>query len=307
MNGVLVAFAVIAVLIGAGYFSARFGLIAVNQGPTLNRIAFYVFSPALLFSALATTSVENIYSPVIVVVLISSLATALIFVVVSRLFFRRNLSDTTMGVAASIYLNSNNIGLPISLFVIGDVTYYAPLLMMQIILFLPILLAILESAKGQVTSVRKVFLGTILNPLIIASVLGFLVSLNHLVLPDVVIQPLSTMGGAAVPLLLFAYGISLRGQKVFHADGDRPVSITATVLKALVMPAVAFTVGMWVFHLPPHQLFAAVILTSLPTAQNMYTYASVYKTEIFAVRDVVFTTTIVSLPLMFLIAAVMAA
>jgi malonate transporter len=307
VNGVLVAFAVIAVLIGAGYFSARFGLIAVNQGPTLNRIAFYVFSPALLFSALATTSVENIYSPVIVVVLISSLATALIFVVVSRLFFRRNLSDTTMGVAASIYLNSNNIGLPISLFVIGDVTYYAPLLMMQIILFLPILLAILESAKGQVTSVRKVFLGTILNPLIIASVLGFLVSLNHLVLPDVVIQPLSTMGGAAVPLLLFAYGISLRGQKVFHADGDRPVSITATVLKALVMPAVAFTVGMWVFHLPPHQLFAAVILTSLPTAQNMYTYASVYKTEIFAVRDVVFTTTIVSLPLMFLIAAVMAA
>jgi malonate transporter and related proteins len=307
VNGVLVAFAVIGVLIGAGYFSARFGLVAVAQGPTLNRIAFYIFSPALLFSVLAKTSVDNLFSPVIVVILISSLATALIFILLSRIFFRRNLSDTTVGVAASIYLNSNNIGLPISLFVIGDLSYYAPLLMMQIILFLPILLGILEASKGKVTSVKKIILGTLLNPLIIASVLGFLVSLNHVVLPEVVIQPLTTMGAAAVPLLLFAYGISLRGQKVFHADGDRPVSITATVLKALVMPAIALVVGAAVFHLPPHQLFAAVILTSLPTAQNMYTYASVYKAEVFAVRDVVFTTTIVSLPLMFFIAAIMAA
>jgi malonate transporter len=307
VSGVFVAFAVIGLLIGVGYFAARFGLIAVNQGPTLNRIAFYIFSPALLFSVLAKTSVENLFSPVILVVLISSLATALVFVVLSRIFFRRNLSDSTIGAAASIYLNSNNIGLPISLFVIGDLTYYAPLLMMQIILFLPVLLAILEVAKGKVTSVKKILLSTLLNPLIIASVLGFLVSLNHVVLPEVVIQPLATMGGAAVPLLLFAYGVSLRGQKVFHVDGDRPVSLTATVLKALVMPGIAFVVGAWMFHLPPHQLFAAVILTSLPTAQNMYTYASVYKSEVFAVRDVVFTTTIMSLPLMFFIAAIMAA
>ena len=307
MNGVLVAFAVIGVLIGAGYFSARFGLVAVAQGPTLNRIAFYIFGPALLFSALATTSVEHIFSPVIVVVLLSSIATAVLFIVLSRLFFRRTLSETTIGVAASIYANSNNIGLPISLFVIGDVTYFAPLLMLQIVLFLPIIMGVLESGKHGPTSMRKVMLGTFLNPLIVASVVGFLVSLNHVVLPEIVIQPLTTMGGAAVPVLLFAYGISLRGQKVFHPDGDRPVSIVATVLKALVMPAIAFTVGSWVFHLPPHQLFAAVILTSLPTAQNIYTYASVYKVEAFAVRDVIFTTTIVSLPLMFFVAAIMAA
>lgn len=307
MNGVLVAFSVIGLLIGVGYFAARFGLVAVDQGPTLNRIAFYLFGPALLFSVLAKTSVENLFSPVIAVVLISALTTAAIFVLLSRLFFRRNRSDTTIGVAASIYLNSNNIGLPISLFVIGDLTYFAPLLILQIAIFLPVLLGVLESAKSKVTSVKKILLGALLNPLIIASAFGFLVSLNHVVLPEFIIQPLTTMGAATVPLLLLAYGISLRGQKVFHIDGDRPVSITATALKAVVMPAVAFSVGTWVFHLPAHQLFAAVILTSLPTAQNIYTYASVYKAEVFAARDVVFTTTIVSLPLMFLVAAIMAA
>jgi hypothetical protein len=33
--------------------------------------------------------------------------------------------------------------------------------------------------------------------------------------------------GAAAPLLLFAYGISLRGQKVFHVNGDRLASLAA--------------------------------------------------------------------------------
>jgi predicted permease len=307
VSGVLVAFAVIGLLIGVGYLAARVGLIAVDQGPALNRISFYIFSPALLFSVLAQTSVENIFSSVIIVVLISSLATAALFVLLSRMFFRRSLSDTTIGAAASTYLNSNNIGLPISLFVIGDLTYFAPLLILQLVFFMPVVLAILESATSKVTSVRKVLLGALLNPLILASGLGYLVSLNHVVLPEIVIQPLATLGAAAVPLLLFAYGISLRGQRVFHADGDRPVSIAAAILKSLAMPIIAFVVGSTVFHLPPHQLFAAVILTSLPTAQNMYTYATVYKSEVFAVRDVVFTTTIVSLPLMFFIAAIMAA
>jgi malonate transporter len=307
VSGVLVAFAIIGALIGVGYFAARFGLIAVDQAPTLNRMSFYIFSPALLFSVLAKTSVENTFSPVILVVLFSSVGTAALFVLASRLFFARNVSDTTMGVASSIYLNSNNIGLPVSLFVIGDLTYFAPLLLLQIVFFLPVILGILEVAKGKATSVRKILVGTLLNPLILASVVGFLVSLNNITLPDAVLQPLETMGGAAVPLLLFAYGVSLRGQKVFHASGDRPVSLTATVLKALVMPALALVLGQTLFHLPPHQLFAAVILACLPTAQNMYTYASVYKAEAFAVRDVVFTTTIVSLPLMFFVAAFMAA
>ncbi len=307
MNGVLEAFAVIGVLIGVGYFAARFGMIPVAQGPTLNRLAFYIFSPALLFSVLAKTSVDNIFSPVIVVVLMSSVATALLFVVLSRIFFRRTVSDTTIGVTASIYLNSNNIGLPISLFVIGDLAYFAPLLMLQIVFFLPVILGILESAKGKGTSVKKILTGTLLNPLIVASVAGFLVSLSCVTVPEILLQPLSTMGAAAVPLLLFAYGVSLRGQKIFHAEGDRPVSITATILKTLIMPTIAFVVGQFVFHLSAHELFAAVILACLPTAQNIYTYASVYKTEVFAARDVVFTSTIVSLPLMFFVAAVMAA
>jgi predicted permease len=115
------------------------------------------------------------------------------------------------------------------------------------------------------------------------------------------------LGAATVPVLLFSYGVSLFGQALFHTDGDRSLSITAIALKAVFMPALAFVLARFALGLSNHEVFAAVILACLPTAQNIFTYASVYKTEVYAVRDVVFITTIVSLPVMFLIAALLSA
>jgi predicted permease len=307
MGGVLIAFAIIGVAIGVGYLSARSRLVTVEQGPILNRVAFYIFSPALLFSVLARTSAEKLISPVLFVVIASSLATAVLFFVVSRLFFRRGVAATTLGVTSSTYLNSNNIGLPVSVFVIGDINYFAPLLMLQLVVFLPIILVVLQVSTHKGSSLIKTLRSTILNPLIVATVLGLAVSLLGLTVPDFILQPMETLGAAAVPVLLFSYGVSLFGQRVFHRHGDRPVSITAIVLKSVVMPAVAYVLAEFVLRLSPHQVFAAVILACLPTAQNIFTYASVYKTEVYAVRDVVFFTTLFSLPIMFVLAALLSA
>ncbi|MCF8540922.1 MAG: AEC family transporter [Aurantimicrobium sp.] len=307
MGGVLVAFAIIGLAIAVGYLSAKFRLVSAEHGPILNKVAFYVFSPALLFSVLAQTSAEKLVSPVLGVVIAASFLTAVTFVVISRFFFRRGVAATTMGLVGSTYLNSNNIGLPVSVFVIGDISFFAPLLMIQLVLFLPIILIVMQLSTNKGDSVWKTLGSTLLNPLILATVAGLVVSLCGLALPDVVLRPLETLGAAAVPLLLFSYGVSLFGQALFHKHGDRAVSITAIVLKSIFMPAVAFVISFFVLDLDSHEVFAAVILASLPTAQNIFTYASVYKTEVYAVRDIVFVTTIVSLPIMFLLAALLAA
>ena len=307
MNGVAVAFAIIIVTISVGYLAARIGLIAVEQGSLLNRIAFYVFSPALLFSVLAKTSVKTLFSPVLLVLLLSGVVIAVLFVFTSRLLFRRTLRETAMGVGASMYLNSNNIGLPISLFVLGDLTYFAPVLVLHLVVLTPVLLVALELGSDDRASVARTLGRAFSNPLIVAALLGMLVAFTQTQLPDVVFEPLSALGAAAVPLLLFAYGVSLRGQHVFHAEGDRPFALTAIILKSAVMPTVAFMLSAWVFHLTAHQIFVAVVLAALPTAQNMFTYASVYNAKLYAVRDIVFTTTLVSLPVILLVTALLKA
>lgn len=307
MNGVAIAFTIIGVTILAGYFSARFGLVPVEQGRLLNRIGFFVFSPALLFSVLAKTSVQTLFSPVLLVLLLSSAIIGVLFVALSRLFFRRTFSETAMGAAASLYLNSNNIGLPISLFVLGDLTYFAPVLVLHLVILTPAILISLELGRGVAASIPKALLRAFSNPLILAAVLGVIVAFTGLKLPAIVIEPLEALGAAAVPLLLFAYGVSLRGQRLFHADGDRRFSLTAITLKTFAMPAIAYALSAWMLNLSAHEVFVAVVLAALPTAQNMFTYASVYNSKLYAVRDVVFATTLLSLPAMLLIAVLLEA
>jgi predicted permease len=103
-------------------------------------------------------------------------------------------------------------------------------------------------------------------------------------------------------MILFAYGVSLRGQKLFEQSGDRPFTATVVVLKSLVMPTIAYLLSAFVFHLSAEATFAAVILASLPAAQNVFTFASVYQTKMFEVRDVLLITTVMSLPIMFVVA-----
>lgn len=52
------------------------------------------------------------------------------------------------------------------------------------------------------------------NTLIIGSALGLLVNVFNLQVPDMVMEPFRILGGAGVPLILAAFGMSLRGSKV---------------------------------------------------------------------------------------------
>jgi malonate transporter len=302
VGGVIVAFAVLTALIGAGYLSARVGFVELETGRKLNVIAFYVFSPALLFSMLSQASSDILFSPVLLIIFIASASTALLFILISRLFFRRTFAETTIGFSASSYLNANNFGLPVSLFVLGDLAYFAPVLLLHLVVFLPVILILLEFAKYRGASILKAFRSTVTNPLILASVLGSIISATDLVVPEVILTPLETMGAAAVPMILFAYGVSLRGQKLFEQSGDRPFTATVVVLKSLVMPTIAYLLSAFVFQLSAEATFAAVILASLPAAQNVFTFASVYQTKMFEVRDVLLITTVMSLPIMFVVA-----
>lgn len=307
MNGVLVAFAIIGVIVLTGYLSSRFGLVPVEHGRLFNRVAFYVFSPALIFTVLTKTTVTTLLSPVLLVLILSSSVIAVLFVSLSRIFFRRTASDTTMGAAASFYLNSSNVGLPVAMFVLGDLTYFVPVLVLHLVVLTPIVLLTLELSRNRTASPTKTLLKTFLNPVVLASALGIIVALAGVPVPEIVLEPLSALGGAAVPVLLFAYGVSLRGQRPFHVDGDRPFAITAIVLKTVAMPVVAYVLSRWMFQLTPHEVFVAVVLAALPTAQNMFTYASVFDSKVVAIRDVIFATTIASLPVILVIAALLEA
>ena len=72
------------------------------------------------------------------------------------------------------------------------------------------------------------------------------------------------------------------------------------------MPLIACAAGVFVCVLEPAALFAVVILATLPCAQNVFNYAQRYSVAIALARDSVVITTVLSLPVMMVIALLLA-
>ena len=137
-------------------------------------------------------------------------------------------------------------------------------------------------------------------PVVVAAVLGFIVSAAGWQTPEVIMAPLEILGGASIPMILMSFCASLKGEGLLAHD--RLPSLTATALKLVGMPAIALAAGV-ALGLGGNELYAALILAALPTAQNVYNYAATYQVGETVARDTVFLTTFLSLPAMLGIAA----
>lgn len=305
MIGVLLGFAVIGVVIALGYLVERVGILGPAAGHVLGRLAFFVLNPALLFTVLADADLHALFSRQLPIAAIAAVACFAIFTAWGILR-RRSVAATTVGALGSGYLNANNIGIPVSAYILGDASASAPVILLQLVVFAPIALTILDLSTSGTLSLRRILLQPLRNPLIIASVLGVIVALTGLEIPAPVMDPLLLVGGAAVPVILLSFGMSLRGSRVLAAGSPRADVLVATATKVIGMPVIAWLVAHLGFGLTGHALFTAVALAALPAAQNVFTYAQRYATNEVLARDVVLLTTLLSIPALIVVAALLA-
>ena len=211
-----------------------------------------------------------------------------------------------IGSLASGYVNGNNIGLPVSLYVLGDASSSAPVILLQLVVLAPIALTILDLTTSGKVSVRRILLQPVRNPLIIGSALGLLVAVTGIELPDPVMAPFELVGAAAVPVVLLGFGMSLHGSRPLAPGTERRDVVVASILKLAVMPVAAWALGHFVFGLTGHLLFVVTVLAALPTAQNVFTYAQRYQRGVILARDAVLITTALSIVVLVIVAALLA-
>lgn len=303
MWGVLQGIVLIVGVIGSGYLAARCKVVTGDQPRVLSNVAFYVATPALLFGVLWRSDPSVAFSPVILLTTLAAVIAAALYVIASRIWFRRDLAATTLGAATAGYVNANNLGLPVAVYILGDAAYVAPLILVQLLVFSPAILALLETAgsgggmRGILIALRR----TVTNPIIIASFSGFIAAILDLQIPDIIMAPLDMIGAAAIPMVLLSFGMSLIGRGVWPRGPHRAEVLATTAIKAIGMPLIAWALAV-AFHLDAHSVFAATIIGALPSAQNIFNYASVFRQAEDTVRDTVFLTTCVSLPIIACIA-----
>jgi predicted permease len=303
---VLEGLTTIGVVVLVGYLLARTSLLPEGTPVVLSRLVFFVATPALLLKTLAGASIQAVLSSALAVTAISTTVCIVTFLLVARLWWKRDVGSVVIGALGSSYVNAGNLGIPLAVYVLADASYMAPIMLYQLVVLAPISFVVLDMVEsGHRPSWRRVIIQPIRNPVIIASVIGIILSATGTTIPELVDAPLTLIAGMAVPGALIAFGISLRGSPLPGRGGRAADLIVVTVLKVLVMPLVAFALARWAFGLEGVPLLAATMCAGLPTAQNIFVYAVRYRTSVPLARDLVSTTTLACIPVLIVIATLL--
>ncbi|MFF2961010.1 AEC family transporter [Streptomyces sp. NPDC057963] len=316
MHALLSAFAPIWMLTALGYAVGRSGLLGEQAEAVLGRFVFHLAMPAALFLMVSRARLDAFANPSLVAFAAgTALACGLGFVAAGRLF-GRGTADRAIGGMASGYVNAANLGIPVAVQVLGDASFVAQILLFQVLLVTPVILTLLDTGTGagagrgagRAVVLRRTLTMPVRNPVIMASLLGVVVSALGLRLPHALAHSCDVLGAAAVPTALVTLGLSLNVRPAAGGPAEetepaepgtvgtkRAEVVVNVALKTLLQPLIALVVGGPLLGLPDHQLLAVVLCSALPTAQNAYIYAQQHGLDTRVVRNSVVASTVVSM------------
>ncbi|MDQ8708307.1 AEC family transporter [Streptomyces sp. LHD-70] len=233
--------------------------------------------------------------------------TAGLQIAASRYVWKRSAPETTIGAFCAAYANVGNLGLPIAGYVLGDASLVAPMLLTQLLVLQPAGLTALDLSTGDRTRTwRRVVTTPFTNPLLIGSLVGVLLALADVRLPAPVRDPLDLVGGMSIPAMLLAYGLSLRFGPLPGKGGRRAQTGLTVFLKLVVQPLTTFLLAHYALGLDEAGVLAVTVIAALPTAQNVFVHAGRYGVDVVLARDCVFLSTVLSVPALFAVAALLA-
>lgn len=301
--GLLTGFTTILVVIACGMVLAHVGVLDGRSQRTLGEVAFFVASPALMVVTIRDLELGGAAAN-LVASAASLAASFAVYAAIASWRWRLDLGSLVIGSLSSSYVNAGNLGIAIAAYVVGDITVVVPTLLVQMLVVQPIALAVLDRHTGRGGGGAMALRRIVTNPLTVAAVVGLVLAATGWSLPDVVLEPLDLLAGAAIPLLLLSYGAALRlSPRPGRAGHNREV-VTVAVLKLGFMPVVAWGVGM-ALGLDGPALLGVVLTAALPTAQNIFLHATRYAVGEDVARESILITTLASLPVALLVAVVL--
>ena len=319
MGDVVAGLAVFGVVIAVGWLLVRTRAVPADADGVLTRVCFFAATPALLVTTLSRADLTAVVSRTTAVAVAAELAAIVSAWCLHRLVLRRSTAEATIGALASGYVNAANLGIPVAVLVLGDAATIAPILLLQLLVLTPVTFTVLDAVTRRGNPSRLATLTVPLrNPLLWGVVAGTAANLSGLDLTawcgGYPAKGLEMLGRVAVPLMMLALGMSLAGaprplrspepDASVRGAGRRSGLWLAVGWKLAVMPGLAVVVGL-ATGLSGAQLLTPVVTATLPTAQNVFMYASRYGVGKDLARDAVLLTTAGFVPVVLLAAAIL--
>jgi predicted permease len=300
---VVQAFALIGVVVAVGGVVGRTEVLGENARMVLNRTAFHVGVPALMLITLADATPAQVFSPPLMVAALTAITAFALYFALTAGILRRSRGEAAIGASAASVVNAGNLGLPLSTYVLGSTTEVSSIILFQYIVLVPLSLAILDSESAEARSVGHRLKALVTTPIIAASAVGMTLAAADVELPAALRDPLELLAALAIPTVLLAFGMSLTSRAERPPRPRTGDLLLALASKAVLMPMIAYALARWCFHADAEQIMVATVLAALPAAQNINTYAAVYRRAEGLARDATLISTVLSVPVIILVVA----
>jgi malate permease and related proteins len=267
-------------LIALGAALARIRFLGAAFIADLNKLAFWIALPALLFTSASGAAAPDRGTLRLFAVLV--VATALITLFAFGASFALRMPANTRGTLMQAAFRGNlaYIGIPVLAYGFSespgegsDRALATAVIVMVLTMALYNILAVvvLQSSIHSPAGIdwKRSALSIASNPLLLAGVLGLVVPLLQITLPSVVRRALEALGAAAVPIALMCIGGSLATTRL---RGRRSWIVTAALLKVAILPCLVFLFAR-LAGLEPAEQRTALIFASCPTAAAAFVMA----------------------------------
>lgn len=307
MQAVLSGLGVIWLVIAVGYSAGKLGILSTSAQEPLNRLVYHFALPAYVFLAIAKTDVVAILGKPLIVAATSATLASAAFMVIAALAWRPGAATLVIGGMSAGLANIGYLGIPLAHYLLGSTLPAIPVLLFQLAIFSPLWFTLADLVSpARTPNVTNVVRAIALNPLLIAAVCGMIISLSGIELPWMISEVMHIIGGAAVPCILIAFGLSFIGESPRSLSGELGTVLVATGAKIVLQPLLAYLIAHYGLAMSGAPLYAAVAMAGLPTAQNAYVAAFRAGAGERLARATVMATTIFVTPTLALIAWLLA-
>lgn len=244
MKGFSLAFHVVEPLViymAIGVLVRKLKILSDGTLKEVNTFIFKVLIPLQLFFDIYSADLGSAMDPKLFAAtgaLITASFAAALFVCKKTIPDRADVPTVTQGVYRSNYVL---FGTVISASLAGRsgeaVTAALAILVVPLLNILAVIA--FESQRGGKINYRKLFVQIVKNPLVAAGILGALVNVSGLRLPELVVSPLTTLGDIASPLALVVLGGMLSIKSIVSHKGRL---FAAVISKLVVVPIVCLPI-----------------------------------------------------------------
>ena len=219
-----------------GFIVGRMKVVSKEEATTLNRVAFLILQPALIFPLINGVDLNEFYFDAIA---LYGLAQAVVFVsavLIAVFIFRCSLLEAWLLAMATVFVNSllyiwpissliygQNGNIPITGVVVWDATFTFA--------FFIVTTDLLANKQASVT---QSLLRLLKNPVLIVIFLGLCTNIFGIIAPEPLLVAFKFVGAGAAPLTLFALGVILSGHRIWPT---KKITVMSAI-KLFALPAI---------------------------------------------------------------------